>query len=181
MWKDPFFVQKPLTKVLVIGVRKDPVRRRLWEDTFAGELTAHGVAATASYTLFPNALPDTQQAVEAIRTNGFDGVLVSRRLQPSANLQYMPGYTTSDPVTRYDAWANRYYFMYQEVDHPSYVDTEKVARHSVDVWTTGNGGRLVWSGTTETVDPTSPQMVQQNVVNTVISELSNQGIIPKGQ
>src|SRR5258708_5676063 len=72
MWRDPSFESAPMKKVFIIAVRKDPVRRRLWEDGFVTELGKHGVTATPSYKLFPDALPDTAQSIEAIRTNGFD-------------------------------------------------------------------------------------------------------------
>src|SRR5687768_1332862 len=82
LWKDPSFGSSPVRNVLVVGVRKDPVRRRIWEDAFATELRARGVTATSSYTLTPDAVPDTQQVIDAIRDNGYDAVLVSIR-QPS--------------------------------------------------------------------------------------------------
>jgi hypothetical protein len=175
-WRDPAFQSPPLNSMLVIAVRKDPTRRRIWEDGFVVELSKHGVTATPSYRLFPNALPDTTQAEESIRTNGFAGVLVSRRLPPGINTNIVPGYVATEPVTKYNPWKNKYFTYYQEVQYPAYTDSEKVANHATEVWTTKEGGRMVWSGTTETSDPSS--IHADGVVSVVVPELSRQGIIP---
>src|SRR5690349_11709708 len=50
-WRDPKYSGPPLTKVLVIGVTKQAVVRRTFEDAFAHELSGHGAAAVPSYTL----------------------------------------------------------------------------------------------------------------------------------
>jgi hypothetical protein len=78
MWKDPSYSEGALKKVLVIAVRNDPVRRRIWEDSFVKELSKHGVPAVSSYALFPAVAPDTQQVTQAVRENAFDGVCASR-------------------------------------------------------------------------------------------------------
>jgi hypothetical protein len=38
MWKDPLFKDAPMRNMLIITVKKDPVRRRLWEDGLVSEL-----------------------------------------------------------------------------------------------------------------------------------------------
>ncbi|MCX6150338.1 MAG: hypothetical protein NTX22_07455 [Ignavibacteriales bacterium] len=66
VWNDPTFNESPLKKILIIAIRKDPVQRRIWEDAFIGELSKHGVKATSSYSLFPDALPDSNQIFETV-------------------------------------------------------------------------------------------------------------------
>lgn len=39
VWKDPA-LQAPINHVLVIAMRRDPIRRRLWEDAFVTQLEA---------------------------------------------------------------------------------------------------------------------------------------------
>ena len=69
LWKDPSYTEGSLKKVFTIAVRKDPVRRRIWEDAFVEELKAHGVPAIASYTMFPSVVPGLH-AGERRRTQG---------------------------------------------------------------------------------------------------------------
>ena len=81
----------PLAKMLVITVRKDLTKRRIWEDAFVNELAKHGVAATSSYGLFPDVPPDTNQVIATVKANGFDGILVVLMLPTETNKQYFKG------------------------------------------------------------------------------------------
>jgi len=78
--------------MLVVDVRKDAAKRRIWEDAFANALAKHGVAAISSYTLFPDAPPDTNQLITTVQTNGFDGMIVIRRLPTETDMRYVPGF-----------------------------------------------------------------------------------------
>jgi len=46
MWRDPSYQLGPMQNMLIVAMKKDPVRRRLWEDGFVAALGKHGVAAT---------------------------------------------------------------------------------------------------------------------------------------
>ena len=84
IWNDTSFQEPPLKKILIIAVRRDPVQRRIWEDAFVRELSRYSVYSTASYNLFPNELPDTNQVAETVQEKGFDGILdhrMRRRIQ----------------------------------------------------------------------------------------------------
>ena len=179
MWRDPYFQSGPMKNMLIIAVRKDPVHRRIWEDGFVAELSKHGVIATPSYRLFPDALPDTAQCDAAVDANGYDGILVTRRLRPDTLTTYVPGYTKKEPVTQYNPWRKTYYTYYQEVQVPGYTETEKAARHVVNVWTTKDGGGLVWAGTGRVVESGSGSSVNDEIAELIVPELERQGIIPK--
>jgi hypothetical protein len=181
IWRDPSFQAPPLGKILVIDVRKDATKRRIWEDAFAGELVKQGVAATSSYSLFPDAPPDTSQIVATVQSNGFDGVLAVLKLPTETNRHYVQGYTTTEqnvPYTPYyGSYWDRYGTYYREIDHPGYVDSQSVAIRAIDVTTTGNGGKMIWSATSRTPDPASVKDVQRGIVNLVIAELAKRNII----
>jgi hypothetical protein len=174
IWHDPSFQAQPLSRMLVIAVRNDATKRRIWEDAFAGELAKHGVATTSSYSLFPDAPPDTNQVIATVQTNGFDGILVIRRLPTETNKQYVPGYTSTDYYSPY--WLS-YATYFRETEHPGYVDSQTVAIRAIDVTTTGNGGRLVWSATSRTPDPGSVPDIQSGIAGLVITELTQRCII----
>src|SRR5262249_58579450 len=72
MWRDESFHTSGMKNVLVVAMRNDVVRRHLWEDSFVHGLEGYGVEATQSYKLFANAVPDTQQVIEAVRRDGYD-------------------------------------------------------------------------------------------------------------
>ena len=74
-------------------------------------------------------------------------------------------------------YLQRYWSNYLIVEHPGYVDTQKVAIRAIEVTTTGNNGRLIWRATSRTPDPASVTDVQRGVAGLVISELARQRII----
>src|SRR5262245_20836152 len=95
MWRDPTFSAPPMSKVLVIAVKRDPALRRIWEEGLNKEMDEHGVSAVPSYQLFPGDLPDTQQVIESVRSQGFDGVLITHSLGTEVSQHYVPGYVTT--------------------------------------------------------------------------------------
>jgi hypothetical protein len=177
VWHDPSFQAPSLGKMLVIAVRKDATKRRIWEDAFTSELTKHGIAATSSYSLFPDALPDTDQVFASVQTNGYDGVLVILRLPTETNKQYIHGYVTTEQNVRYSYYWQRYRTYYQEIEHPGYIDSEKVDIRAIDISTTGVNGRLIWSATSRTPDPATVPDPQSGIASLVMAELAGRGII----
>jgi len=203
IWHDPAFQTPSLTKMMVITVRKNATKRRIWEDAFVGELGKHGVSATPSYSLFPDAPPDTNQVITTVQENGFDGILVILNLPTETNTHYVEGYTSieqdgryippgyqrvryiyqgypnrpTDQRVQYISYWQRYRTYYREIEHPGYTDSQTVDIRAIDVTTTGTEGRLIWSATSRTPDPGSVTDVQSEIVSLVLSELAQRSII----
>jgi hypothetical protein len=178
VWHDPSYQAPPLTRILVIAVRKDAANRSIWEDAFAGELSRHGATATPSHSLFPDAPPDTNQILATVRTNGFDGVVAILRLPTEMNMHYVKGYSSMEPQgVYYGPYWQRYWNTYELVEHPGYIDTQKVAFRAIDVTTTVNNGKMIWSATSRTADPDSVKELQQGIAGLVVSELAKRRII----
>jgi hypothetical protein len=193
IWSDPGFSEAPLERVLVIAVRKDATKRRIWEDAFTGELVKHGVAATSSYHLFPDLPPDTNQVVATVLANGFDGILAILMLPTETTTQRVAGYTTTErderhipdnhPYRRRNQTYNHPYWIryrtyyYREIEHPEYVDSQTVDVRAIDVSTAGNSNRLIWSATSRTPDPASVTDVQRGISGLVLADLVRKNII----
>jgi len=179
LWKDPEYPREPMRNVFVVVVKRDAAVRRIWEDGFTREFEKRGVTATPSYRLFPDAPPDTEQVIRAVRDQGADGVVEVHRLPTQTTDRYVPGYATSVPVYRYNPWTGVYYTHYREIYEPGYVETAQVVRYQVNVWSVETNGGLVWTGTTETVDPSSTQSVNRQVSRLIVPELARKGVIQK--
>lgn len=91
MWKDPEFTSPPMTNVLVIAAKNNPVNRRLWEDEIVAALSAYGVSSVCSYRLFADSIPNPNQVGTAVREKKFDGVLFIRGLPTEISTTYVPG------------------------------------------------------------------------------------------
>ena len=179
MWKDPTATSAPIQKMLVVAVMRDPLSRRIWEDGFVSQLEKRGVTATPSYDRFPNQAPDTLQLEGLVQERGYDGVLFTHRQGTSTQTTYVPGYTRLEPVWVRSRWSLNYTTYYREVYEPGYTETDKIVRHRVDVWSTRDDWRLVWSGTTESVNPTSSRDVNRQIAKLIVPELLNQGVIAR--
>ena len=178
LWKDPSFTSGPMHNVLVVALRKDPVRRRMWEDAFAGELGARGLTATSSYQLFPEAPPDTQEMIETVRRNGYDAVLVSVRLPNQTTSTYVPGTVRRESVTVQDFYGS-FHAYWRDVQDPGHTETDEIRRFQTDVWATGASGRLIWSGTLRTLESVSNRTIEAAVSKDIIPLLEKQGLISK--
>jgi hypothetical protein len=178
LWKDPSFTAGPMHNVLIVALRKDPVRRRMWEDAFAKELGARAVTATSSYQLFSEAPPDTQEVIEAVRKNGYDAVLVSIRLPNETTSTYVPGTVRRESVTAPDYYGV-FHTYWRYVQDPGHTETDEISLVQTDVWSTGGSGRLIWSGTLRTLESVSNRTMETSVSKDIIPVLEKQGLIPK--
>ena len=177
IWNDPSYHESPLKKILIISIRKNPVQRRIWEDAFVAEFSKQGVTAISSYTLFPAAVPDTNQVVETVQKNGFDGILVSSHLTAGTETHFVESYVTSEAKSRYNPFNNTYSVYYHDIEHPAYTDSLIVKRRAIDFWVTKNGGRMIWGATSDTPELNSVEDVQNDVATLVIAELLSDAII----
>ena len=180
-WSDASYHGPAFTKIFVIAVRRDPIKRRVWEDVFVEELAKHSVRATQSYRLFPEAAPDSGQIDDAVSKNGFDGIIITRRLPKTVSSRYVNGYVSKEVKTRYSRRKQEFKTYYFDVEHPGYVDTLKIANRAIDVWTTDSLSRMIWSAVSETPEPATPEAVHLDIVDQVLGELEQKGIIPKAK
>jgi hypothetical protein len=178
MWMDPSYSEGTMKNVLAVAVRKDPVRRRIWEDALVDELKSYGVTAVSSYSLFPAETPDTLEVTEAVRKHAFDGVAVSVHLAKVTEETYVPGYIKSEPVYVSRPFSRAFRTYWRDVEVPGYTETTEVRRFQTDVWTTRNGGRLIWSGTLESTNAASYGSVQEAIAKGILPELSAAGVLP---
>jgi hypothetical protein len=178
VWKDTQVTAPPLENVLILVVKKEDVRRRIMEDAFVSAITSRGLKATPSYRLFP-ALPDSSQMAEAVRANGYDGVIVASKLPTRTDSTFVNSYTTREARTHYVLLTHSYQTYYAEVEHPGYAETERTVRHRIDVWSARDGGHLWWSGEGQNVDPESSDVISHEIVRTVVPELVKEGVLAK--
>ncbi len=178
LWSDSAYTAGPLNRILVISFRPDPVQRRISEDAFVAALQKRNAVAVPSHQLFPEAIPDTTALRQKLEEERFDGVLVLVKAEREMIESHVPGYTTRDEVTTFDTRWNKYVTHRETVQHEGYTETVMSIRIQTDLLLAQEGGRLLWSGTSETIDPTSRQQVRETVAELVARELQRQKLIP---
>lgn len=179
LWHDESLAPGSIHTVLVIGLRKNPVRRRVWEDAFVKDLTARGITATASYTIFADASPDTQDVIDAVRKSSYDAVLTSVRLPDQEVAHFVPGLVRPLEVNSTDYYG-RFHTHWVSVQDPGYTETDTIIGVQTDVWATSPGtGHLVWSGTLRTVESINPHSVDHAVAAYIMPEMEAQKLVPQ--
>lgn len=177
LWKDSSFTTGPIDNVLVVALRKDPVRRRILEDAFAKELAARGVSATLSYRLFPAEVPDTQEVAAAVRRDGYGAVLTSIRLPNETISTYVPGTVRREPMTVQDRFGG-FHQRWVDIHDPGHTEFDEIRRVQIDVWSTGVDGRLIWSSTLRTLDSVDSRAMEMTVSRDIGPVLEKDGLLP---
>lgn len=179
VWREPSIAANPIHNVLVVGIRRDPVRRRLWEDALVGALRARGVTANPSYQQFADAPPDTEQVIAAVRSAGYDAVLTSVRLPDEVVSQYIPGETRLRQVRTRDYYGS-FHRDWVNVQEPGYTETDVVVQVQTDVWATLPApGRLIWSGTMRTLESVGNTTIDRVVTEKIMPELEKHQMVPR--
>jgi hypothetical protein len=176
-WRNPAHEGMPFQKIFVIGVGKNESNRRLFEDRFAEVLSGGGAVALTSY----GSLPDSQrlseaQVREAIEGGGYDGVIVSRLLGVEEETEYVPPRTYSVP-RHYGGYYHYYGTSWDVVHEPGYFKTHTTVRLETNLYDVGTG-ELVWSGQSETFDPSSLEDIIESATKAVAKRLSEESLIP---
>ena len=164
----------------MIAMRQDPLLRRMWEDALVAELSDKdhaGTVSIASYQLYGNAVPDTLAVRSRTQQDGFDGVLLVARVLRDTLTSQIPGYTSSEQVTTYSQRWNAYVTRYEDVYHEGYTETATAVSVRVDLLLPQEDGKLVWSVTSQSVDPSSPTEFRSSVAERVASQLAKQRLI----
>jgi hypothetical protein len=179
VWKDPAYQAEPLKKIMVIAMRKDQLRRRMWEDNFVSALKEDkiGTIAVPSYQLFPSDIPDTLAIAEKTQEEGFDGVLVVSRVERGQIKTDVPGYVAQEPVTVYRRRWGTYATRWETVYHPGYTDVQNVFSVRTDLLLPAEDGQLVWSATSKDINPASPQQFRSAVADLVMDKLAKEGLV----
>lgn len=176
-WKDPLYHGKP-RKILVIGVAKKPINKRIFEDEFVRQLNARGTNAVASYTV----MADDKQADNAViaakmKEQGADAVLITRLASKKTVQTYVPG-TVYYPPSYYGNWRDYYGFGYEAIYTPGYTAEDEYALMEINLYDAGND-KLIWSATSETELLGSDQNQIVSYVGAMVKAMVRQKLLRK--
>lgn len=66
---------------------------------------------------FPEGVPDTTAIANAVKDDAIESVMVVKKLTSEENTRYVPGYVSTEPVTRYNPWTRAYDMVVPELEH----------------------------------------------------------------
>ncbi len=177
VWKDPSYQSRP-EKVMVIGVAKNPLNRRLFEDEFVLQLKARGTEAIASYTVLTDKQQDDQSAIgDKVMELNADTVLVTRMVSKRTVQVYVPG-AVYYPPPFYDKWPDYYGYGYRYIHSPGYVAEEEYAIIETNLYDSSTD-KLIWAASSETGLSGSDQGLIKSYIAIMVNNMADKGLLSK--
>lgn len=174
-WKDPAYLGPP-RKTMVIGMAKQSVNRRVFEDEFVSRLKARGTDAFASYTVLPDALESDHAAIAAVvQRQGADTLLISRLISQKTKRTYIPGTVDTMPGY-YGRWSHYYGYGYEAMYTPGYVAEEDYAIVETNLYDV-KGDKLLWTAASETAIKGSDQELIKSFIEVMVNAMAKQQVL----
>ena|SRR5882724_9539047 len=174
-WHDPNTSVdiKSINKILVIGLIKDPSARRIVEDKLVSVMKVKGVQSYNYLTEDMTKDDDNGKLNQKLKSDGFNGVLIMRLLDVDKETTYVPGSSTG-PM--YGSYYGYYRYAAPMYYNPGYYKTDKNFIVETTVYTT-IPDKLVWSGTTKTVNPENFDKAIEDIAVAVGEKMKKDGFL----
>jgi hypothetical protein len=181
-WHNPSYSPvKKFHRVLAMGFSNKMEVRADFEDTLASELSSKGLEAIAGNTILlrpPGTQLDLKYLREQIQANQIEAVVVSRLMKVDNTVTYVPGTAYFTPYPYYNTFYGYYGTLYPVIYSPGYLEKEKKVRVETNVYvTTPPDGQLIWTGTTDTVNPSNVHKAIKGLVNLVVTKMQKDGAL----
>jgi hypothetical protein len=177
-WTDPALPAEMVRgPVLVVGVARDDLVRRVYEDAMAAQLAARGIAATPSYAVLTGPLTERSDAqlLAAAEKAGAQHLL-STAVIGEERQQVV----TQEPVASvgfggfgrwYNTWWGLSYPVRTEVrSYPVYVAQTSLTDVGSD--------RLRWTARTRTTDPRDIEKETRAFVDVIVEAMTEAKLLP---
>ena len=181
-WKNPSYsAEKKFHRVLALGLSNKAEVRADFEDALAAQLSSQGYEAIPGNTILlrpPGTQLDLTYLREQIRANQIDAVVVSRLVKVDETTTYIPGTAYFVPYPYYNTLYGYYGTLYPVVYSPGYLQKEKKVRVETNLYvTSGQDGQLIWTGTTDTFNPSNVHKAIKGLVNLVVTQMEKEQVL----
>ena len=173
-WMEPGSSVSPAAsnKTLVVAMVKDETSRRVIEDQLSKRI---GGGAVSSYTIVSTDMLKTgsEDALRQKVTEGkFTHILLMRLADVEKETSYVPGTTTSF----YGGYGRYYGYGAGMYSTPGYYTTDKNYFVETTVYTV-SPDKLVWTGTTKTVNPSKLDKAVNDIADVVSEKMKKDGFL----
>jgi len=156
------------------GVRAD------FEDALSKLVTRDGVEAVPGNTILlrpEGSKLDINYLKSQVKEFRIDAVIVSRLVKVDKSITYVPGQPYM-PYPYYGSFYGYYGAVYPAVYSPDYLREDTTVRVETNVYAVTPGeGQLVWTGVSDTFNPSSADKVIDALSKLIVKELQEEAII----
>jgi hypothetical protein len=179
-WKNPEYSGPAFHRILVLGMSAKPGVRADFEDALSKLVTRDGVEAVPGNTILlrpEGSKLDINYLKSQVKEFGIDAVIVSRLVKVDKSITYVPGQPYM-PYSYYGSFYGYYGAVYPVVYSPDYLREDTTVRVETNVYAVTSGeGQLVWTGVSDTFNPSSADKVIDALSKLIVKELQKEAII----
>jgi hypothetical protein len=179
-WMNPNYSGAHFKNILVLGINGRAENRAEFEDRLSAAITRPGIVAIPSYSLIPrpNSTPlDMAQLRDVVLGQNIDAIVATRLIKVKKSVTEIPGQVYT-PYPYYNTFYGYYGTIYPEVYSPDYLRVERTAQIETNFYSTSKSdGELIWTGTSDTVDPHTPRKAIDAVSKLIVQQLEMEKII----
>lgn len=180
-WKNPEYNEPHFHRILVLGMSAKPGVRADFEDAMSKLVARDGVEAIPGHTILlrPEGTQlDINYLKTQIREFKIDAVIVSRLVKVESTTTYIPGQAYVVPYPYYRSFYGYYGAVYPVVYSPDYLRTDTKVRVETNVYATNSAeGELVWTGVSDTFNPSSADKVIEGLSKLLVKELQKEAVL----
>ena len=175
-WVDPSLTpetMKPFKKALVVARIKNETSNRITEDKIIAKIN---IPALPSYGFLIPGDTNTQEINNRLKEQGFDGMIVMRLTDVDRKTEYTPG--TTYYGGGYGSYYGGHYGGYYGYAYttPGYLSEDKTYYVETSIFSLETG-KMLWSGSTATVNPSQLDKALDEIILAVRTDLIKKGLI----
>ncbi len=178
-WSDPEYQGPALKKILVIGIIKDDIKRRSFEQEFVSLITTAERSGVASYTVLPGleSADKKEEVLAAVEKTGADGVLFVTLQGVTKEKRDVPPSIDYVPTIGFGYGMYGYYgASHAAVYRPGYTVTDTVVRLDTKLFNAATE-KMIWAGKTESFNPKSSQIVASELAKLLMADMKKSGMV----
>jgi hypothetical protein len=179
-WKNANYTGNGFKNILVLAINGRASARADYEDRMVKEMTRPGVTVVQSYTLMPrpDATPINMDDLRGyVHDQKFDAIVVSRLIKYEKKTTLVQG--DDFPFYPYYGTFYGYYGAIAPIVYdPGYLQTDTKAQVETNFYATAKpDGELIWSGTTDTVDPRNTTSAIDGIAKILVKQFEKNRLI----
>lgn len=164
--------------LIVFGVTSSPKVRRAYEDNFVARLRELGVKARPGHELVSDQeLGLLVRMTEAVSKSNADAVIITHLITDTHQTR-PPALRINQVPAHYHNLVPYFSQVYLDACGPDYYVDFQALRLETNLYD-AKSERLIWSGRSEQLDPSSEQTTISEVISEVIAQMSADGYLPK--
>jgi hypothetical protein len=176
-WQPDNYQKGTISNVLVVGIfaKDKPLLRRNFEDGITAAFKSDNINATPSMDHMPyDVTVDSTTFEKYFKDLNIDAVVVSRLVAIDQKRDYQSGYLYTIPYNYYYGFYSFYYAGIAYANSSGYMSQDVVVVLETNIYETSDE-KLIWSGISETVDPTKASDVINSFGDALVSKLKKEG------